>query len=271
MFYLNFVLNLLGLTVICLIKFYMVTLEKLFTSRAHLGHKVNQWNPKMNPYIYGVRNGIHIIDLLQTLVYLKKVTNFLTRSAKKGKNILFVGTRSQFTSLVETSALSCNSFFVTQRWLGGTLTNWKTIKTCLKKLKILSKKRKKKNLNLLTKKENLVLRKKKLRLEKYFSGIKNMISLPDIVILIGQKKEINAVKECKKLGITTITIVDTNCDPTLTNFLVPANDDSIPSVSLILEALSESINKGRSLKTEQKPVIDPRSKKVGGYRSNKFK
>nr|YP_010700173.1 ribosomal protein S2 [Euglena agilis]WCH63318.1 ribosomal protein S2 [Euglena agilis] len=224
----------------------MVSLKKLFISRAHLGHKVKQWNPKMSSYIYTERNGLHIIDLVRTLVCLKRVTNFLTKSTKKGKTLLFVGTRRTFVKLIETSARSCKSFFVTQRWLGGTLTNWNTIKTCLRKLKLLCSKQEKKNrLNFLTKKENLVLKKKKLS-GKYFSGIKRMTKVPDVVIIIGQNKELNAVKECIKCRIATVTLLDTNCDPTLTKFLIPANDDSISSLSLILSVISDSINKGRS-------------------------
>nr|YP_009512110.1 ribosomal protein S2 [Euglena hiemalis]AXI98019.1 ribosomal protein S2 [Euglena hiemalis] len=225
----------------------MITLEKMLASSLHLGHKVKQWNPKMKMYIYGERKGIHIIDLLQTLVCLKKVCNFLIRSTKKGKKfkVLFVCTKRYFSTLTKMAAINSHSFFVTERWLGGTLTNWVTIKSCINKLKVLnSKQSAKKNTKSLTKKETLILVKKNLLLEKYFSGIKNMIKIPDIVIIIGQTKEINAVKECLKLDISTITIVDTNCNPTLTKYVIPANDDSISSVSLILSILSNSINKG---------------------------
>lgn len=218
----------------------MIFLEKMLGASVHLGHSVKQWNPKMSSYIFGERNGIHIIDLLQTLMCLDKVSTFLSRESRKNKNFLFVGTKPQFSSVIESCALSCNSHFVTNRWLGGTLTNWSTIKLCIDNLQSLTKQES--DLDCLTKKEILVLKKRKMKLEKYLSGIKNMTSLPDVVIIVGQSREMNAVKECLKLNIPTITIVDTNCDPTITTFPIPANDDSISSVSFILNELSKAIN-----------------------------
>nr|NP_041924.1 ribosomal protein S2 [Euglena gracilis]P30389.1 RecName: Full=Small ribosomal subunit protein uS2c; AltName: Full=30S ribosomal protein S2, chloroplastic [Euglena gracilis]AKL82378.1 ribosomal protein S2 [Euglena gracilis var. bacillaris]CAA50111.1 30S ribosomal protein S2 [Euglena gracilis]CAA77928.1 ribosomal protein S2 [Euglena gracilis] len=229
----------------------MITVEKMLNSSVHLGHKVKQWNPRMRIYIYGERKGLHIIDLLQTIVCLKKACNFLIRSVRKGKRALFVCTKRFFSILTQKIALKCNSFFVTKRWLGGILTNWITIKNCINKLKQLSK-QKEKHHNLLTKKERLVLKKKKLKLKKYFSGMRDMTERPEIVIIIGQNKEINAVRECKKLGIASITILDTNCDPTLTKYPIPSNDDSILSVSLILSVLCNSINRGVNNKVRQK-------------------
>nr|AKL79004.1 ribosomal protein S2 [Euglena viridis] len=219
----------------------MITLEQMLISSVHLGHQVQQWNPKMSPYIYGERNGIHIIDLLQTLVCLKKVCNFLSKSSKIGKTFLFVGTKRQFASVIENYAIESNSYYVTQRWLGGLLTNWSTIKICLDNLQRLNKQEVDGSLGRLTKKESLILKKRKIKLEKNLSGIMNMTKIPDIVIIVGQNRELNAVKECLKLGISIITILDTNCDPTLTDFLVPANDDSLSSVALILKAFCESI------------------------------
>lgn len=219
----------------------MISLEQMLISSVHLGHQVKQWNPKMSPYIYGERNGIHIIDLLQTLVCLKKVCNFLSSSTHAGKTVLFVGTKHQFSSIVETCALESNSYFVTKRWLGGMLTNWSTMKNCIESLQHLTRQEVDGSLDRLTKKEGLILKKRKLKLEKYLSGIKDMKKIPDIVIIVNQSRELNAVKECLKLGISIITILDTNCDPTLTDFLVPANDDSISSITLILKAFSDSI------------------------------
>ncbi|EPS73482.1 hypothetical protein M569_01263, partial [Genlisea aurea] len=210
----------------------MITVEKLLASSVHLGHSIKEKNPKMSPYIYGERKGIHIIDLLQTLIQTRKVCKFLSYSTKK---VLFIGTKVQFASVIENCAIKSNSYYVTQRWLGGMLTNWLTVKTCLEKLEKIF------DFKILTKKENLILKKKKIKLEKYFSGIKKMNKLPDIAIIIGQKKEINAIKECLKLNITLITLMDTNCDPTLTDFIIPANDDSLSSISLILDALNEHI------------------------------
>lgn len=219
----------------------MVSLEKLLTSSVHLGHKVQQWNPKMSPYIYGERNGVHIIDLLQTLICLERVCFFLKNTKKNKNNILFVSTKPQFASVIQSYALSSGSHYVNQRWLGGMLTNWSTIKKCISSLQVLIKQESDGSWDRLSKKEALLLKKRKAKLERYFLGLLNMNNLPDVVILIGQHRELNAVKECIKLKIPLITILDTNCDPTLTDFLVPANDDSISSVSLILEEFCNSI------------------------------
>nr|YP_009145469.1 ribosomal protein S2 [Monomorphina parapyrum]AKL78942.1 ribosomal protein S2 [Monomorphina parapyrum] len=220
----------------------MVSLEMMLGSSVHLGHQVQQWNPKMSPYIYGERNGVHIIDLLQTLVCLEKVSKFLSLASRKNKTF-FVSTKRQFTSIIESCALNSNSYYVTQRWLGGMLTNWSTIKLCIDSLRSLIKQESDGSLLRMSKKESLILKKRKDRLEKYLSGIKDMPGIPDVVILVGQLRELNAVRECIKLGIPLITILDTNCDPTLTDFLVPANDDSVASVSLILNEFSKAISK----------------------------
>jgi len=220
----------------------MITLEQMLISSVHLGHEVQKWNPKMSPYIYGERNGIHIIDLLQTLICIKKVGNYLENSTKKGKKVLFICTKRQFTNIVQECAINSNSYYVTHRWLGGMLTNWTTIKECINKLVILNKEEKEGIYNTLTKKESLILKKRKNKLEKNLSGIIGMEKIPDIVIIIGQAKEMNAVKECIKLNIPIISILDTNCDPSMTDFIIPANDDSVSSVSLILNAVSKFIN-----------------------------
>lgn len=219
----------------------MITLEEMLSSSVHLGHQVRQWNPKMSPYIYGERNGVHIIDLLQTLVCLEKSCSFLREERKKGKNFLIVSTKRQFASLIESFAVRCNVYYVTQRWLGGMLTNWKTIKGCINEFQRLEKEEIEGTVNSFTKKEGLILKKKKAHFKRYFTGIKNMSVLPDVVVIIGQISELNAVKECLKLGITMVTVVDTNCDPTITDFMVPANDDSVSSISLILNAFSNAL------------------------------
>jgi small subunit ribosomal protein S2 len=219
----------------------MITVEKLLVSSVHLGHSVKEKNPKMSPYIYGERKGIHIIDLLQTLIQTKKVCKFLRSSTRRGKKVLFIGTKAQFSSVIENCALKSNSYYVTQRWLGGMLTNWLTVKTCLEKLELLTKIENEEISKDLTKKEILSLKKKKNKLEKFFSGIKQMDKLPEIAIVVGQKHELNAIRECLKKNITLITILDTNCDPTITDFIIPANDDSLASISLILNTLNEYI------------------------------
>ena len=226
----------------------ITTIDEMVKTGMHFGHQAKKWNPKMAPYIYAERNGIHIIDLIQTYFYLKKVCKFLTENSAKGKTFLFVGTKKQASRLIAKTALNCNSFFVNQRWLGGMLTNWKTIKTSIDKLNELQKR----DLDNLPKKEAANLKKEKERLQKYLGGLKNMTSIPDVVIIIGQPEELNAVYECQKLGLRSITILDTDCDPTLADLFIPANDDSVASIQLILTEFLEAIKRGEKQYKENK-------------------
>lgn len=221
----------------------MITLEQMLDAGVHFGHQVRRWNPKMEPFIYGERNGIHIIDIVQTLSCLENITDFLTKEASQGKTILFVGTKRQAAPIIQTAAIESNSYYVNQRWLGGMLTNWATMTTCIDKLKTIEKQDEMGILAKLPKKEVALINKRREKLEKFFGGIKTMPKQPDIVVLVGQPREINAVLECNKLGIRTITILDTNCDPSLADLFIPANDDSIRSVELILGELTEAIKK----------------------------
>jgi|TARA_B110000305_G_scaffold194404_1_gene218448 small subunit ribosomal protein S2 len=223
----------------------MITLEQMLDAGVHFGHQVRRWNPKMEPFIYGERNGIHIIDIVQTLSCLENITDFLTKEASQGKTILFVGTKRQAAPIIQTAAIESNSYYVNQRWLGGMLTNWATMTTCIDKLKTIEKQDEMGILAKLPKKEVALINKRREKLEKFFGGIKTMPKQPDIVVLVGQPREINAVLECNKLGIRTITILDTNCDPSLADLFIPANDDSIRSVELILGELTEAIKKGQ--------------------------
>ena len=224
------------------------TIKKMIYAGMHFGHQKKNWHPKMAPYIYTERNGIHIIDLIQTYTHFQEVCKFLVQSASEGKTFLFVGTKKQGSQLVAKAAIACNSFYVNQRWLGGMLTNWKTIKTSLDKLIELENKEERGELLNYSKKEASSLLKEKERLQKYLGGLKGMKKRPDIVIIIGQSEEMHAVYECQKLGISTVTILDTDCDPTLADFFIPANDDSIASLQFILTGFVESIVKGRKLK-----------------------
>jgi small subunit ribosomal protein S2 len=220
----------------------MITkIDEMVKTGVHFGHQAKKWNPKMAPYIYAEKNGIHIIDLIQTYFFLKNTVSFLTSEAAQGKTFLFVGTKKQASRLIAKVALSCDSFYVNQRWLGGMLTNWKTIKTSIEKLNQLQ------NLDLsnYSKKEIANLRKEKERLQKYLGGLKNMASIPDVVVIVGQPDEINAVRECQKLGLRSVTILDTDCDPTLADLFVPANDDSVASLQFILSEFVEAIQKGQ--------------------------
>nr|AYB71451.1 ribosomal protein S2 [Trachelomonas grandis] len=219
----------------------MINLENFLLSGVHLGHSIKQWNPKMSKYIYCERNGIHIIDLLQTALCLKKVCLYLNRNNEKNYVILFVCTKKQFRTLIKNVAEKTNAKYVNYHWIGGFLTNWATVKTCIDKLKMLEKVSNEEMSSNISKKEFLSLKKKKTKLEKYLIGVKDMVTIPDIVIIIGQKKELIAIRECIKMRITLITIVDTNCDPFLTNYFIPANDDSISSISTILNEIAQAI------------------------------
>ncbi len=225
-----------------------ITIDDMVEMGLHFGHQAKKWNPKMAPYIYTKRNGVHIIDLIQTCFHLKQVSDFLTDSAAKGKTFLFVGTKKQAAGLIANTATQSNSFYVNQRWLGGMLTNWKTMKSSIAKLNELELKEKTDGFRQLPKKEAAICKKQKDRLQKYLGGVKEMRQVPDVVIIIGQPEEMNAVLECRKLGIRSVTVLDTNCDPTIADIFVPANDDSVTSLRFILKTFFDAINKGQSLR-----------------------
>ena len=223
-----------------------IKLEEMIQSGMHFGHFTREWNPRMTPYIYGERNGRHIIDLVQTHYLLNEVLNFIEKSASQGKTFLFVGTKKQAAPLISETALACNSYYVNQRWLGGMLTNWQTIQKSIRKLKEYRFAEENGDWNLLKKQEVAKKRREQHRLEKYLGGLENMPGRPDVVIIVGQPEEIHAVRECRQLGIPTITLLDSNCDPTIADWFVPMNDDSVSGLRLILNAFENSINAGQA-------------------------
>lgn len=218
-----------------------ISLSKLLEAGVHLGHKAHRWNPKMFPYIYKELNDIHIIDLVQTAVLLREAQKYLKKASSEGKTFLFVGTKRQIKTLIAQEAKRCNAFYVNHRWLGGMLTNWITIKERIKRLKDLEQQEINNTFDLLTKKEAILRKKELQKLRRHLNGIKEMQTVPDVVILIDQKKEITAIQECQKLDIPIISILDTNCNPDLIDFPIPGNDDAVKSVQLILQALTKSI------------------------------
>lgn len=220
-------------------------IEDMVRRGVHFGHPTSRWNPKMAPYIYTKRKGVCIIDLIQTAQQLKHVSNKLTLYSSQGKSFLFVGTKQQASEIVSQVAIQSESYYVNQRWLGGILTNWKTIKNSLATLQKLQTQESSGAFLNLPKKEATTYRKNKERLQKYLGGLQGMKTLPDVVIIIGQIEEMNAVLECQKLGITTVSILDTDCDPTLTNLFVVANDDSFKSLEFLCQAFLEAILLGR--------------------------
>ena len=223
----------------------VVSLQQMLEAGVHFGHQTRRWNPKMKRYIFADRNGIHILDLTQTARMLDDAYNYLRESADRGQKILFVGTKRQAAPVIAQEAKRCGMYWVNQRWLGGMLTNWATIRTSVDQLKDLEVMDQNGTLDLLPKKEASVMRKKLERLTKYLGGLKNMRRLPDILLVVDQRREQNAVMEARRLGIQIVSLLDTNCDPDLTDVGVPANDDAIRSIRLIVGKLADAIYEGR--------------------------
>jgi small subunit ribosomal protein S2 len=221
-----------------------IDLAQLLEAGVHFGHKANRWNPKMFPYIYAERDGIHILDLIQTAKLLDQACLFVNTAASAKKIFLFVGTKPQAASIIEQEAKNCNSHYVNYRWLGGMLTNWDTVKTRIERLKKLKEQEENGILELLPKKEASTIRKELERLEKHLGGIKDMPRIPDIIILVDQRRELTAIREARSLNIPIVSIIDTNCNPDLIDVPIPGNDDSIGSIKLILKELRKNILKG---------------------------
>ncbi|HCK89775.1 MAG TPA: 30S ribosomal protein S2 [Gemmatimonadetes bacterium] len=219
-----------------------VGLEQLLEAGVHFGHQTRRWNPKMKPFIFTERNGIHIIDLRKTLDRLKLAQQAAREVVLRGDKVLFVCTKKQLRSVIETEAEESGAFFVTERWLGGMLTNFQTIRKQIRRLKELERGQQENAFEFYTKKERLMLDRERIKLDKYLAGVKDMGRLPGAIFVIDAKRETIAVREAAKLGIPIIAITDTNADPDLIDFPVPGNDDAIRSVSLITHAIAESIS-----------------------------
>ena len=224
-----------------------VSLSELLEAGVHFGHQARRWNPKMFPYIYTERYGVHIIDLVQTAQLLTEACDLVRDFAADDKKFLFIGTKRQAASIIADQALRSDSFYVNQRWLGGMLTNWSTIRSRVERLKSLEKQEEKGVISHLPKKEAACLRKELAKLKKHLDGIKYMKKIPDIVVVVDQKKEAAAIQECIKLGITTLCILDTNCNPDLVDIPIPANDDAIRSIRLIVSKIADAILEGQAL------------------------
>lgn len=230
-----------------------LSLSQLLEAGVHFGHKAYRWNPKMFPYIYSEINNIHILDLVQSASLLKEANQYLQLEAQNNKSFLFVGTKRQASSLIAQEAKRCDSYYVNYRWLGGMLTNWDTIKERIAYLKDLEKQESENTFELLTKKEATLRRKELKKLRQHLDGIKNMANVPDVVIIIDQKREMTAIKECRKLGIPIVSILDTNCNPDLIDIPIPGNDDAVRSIKVLLTSLTDSIIRGKksSFKTNE--------------------
>nr|YP_010613852.1 ribosomal protein S2 [Andreaea regularis]QTT78477.1 ribosomal protein S2 [Andreaea rupestris var. fauriei]WAS08597.1 ribosomal protein S2 [Andreaea regularis] len=226
-------------------KSWNINLEEMMEAGVHFGHQARKWNPKMASYIFTERRGIHIINLTQTARFLSEACDLVTNASNKGKQFLIVGTKYQAADLIASAAIKARCHYVNQKWLGGMLTNWSTIEKRLQRFKDLENKENTGILNELPKKEAANLKRQLAQPQKYLGGIKYMTGLPDIVIIIDQQKEFTAIKECITLGIPTICLVDTDCNPDLTDIPIPANDDARASIRWILNKLTLAIREGR--------------------------
>ncbi len=222
-----------------------ITARELLEAGAHFGHQTKRWNPKMRRFIFGRRNGIHIIDLRKTQVRLAAATAFMRETARKGGKVLFVGTKKQAQDAVASEAQRCGMFYVTERWLGGFLTNYATIRVSVDKMKRLEKMDEDRSFGTLTKKERLMREREYTKLSKVLCGVKSMTELPTAVFLVDTRKESIAIKECRKLGIPVVAMVDTNSDPTEIDYPIPANDDAVRSIRLVTKAIADAVISGR--------------------------
>lgn len=232
---------------------FPLPLRSLLDAGVHFGHQTKRWNPKMRPFIYGARNGIHIIDLDQTARLFQRAFNFVQETVARGGQVLFVGTKRQAQEIVQEEATRSGSFFVVNRWLGGTLTNFRTIKQGLERMRQLERMKEDGTYLQLPKREVSRLEKERERFEKYVGGLKNMNTLPAAVFIIDPAMETIAVSEAKKLGIPIIAITDTNCDPDLVDYVIPGNDDAIRSIKLITQRVADAVVEGMQRRREFAP------------------
>ncbi|MCD6408313.1 30S ribosomal protein S2 [bacterium] len=231
-----------------------ITIKELLEAGVYFGHPTRQFDPRIRPFLYGKRQGIYIIDIEKTIEKLKEAADFLKKVASQGKMILFVGTKKQAQNPVKEMAEKCGMPYVNYRWIGGTLTNFKEIRKRIAKLEEIEKLIETGKINLYTKKESALIMKEKEELEKKFGGIKNMTEFPGALLIVDVKREINAIKEAKSTQIPIVGIVDTNGNPDLVDYPIPANDDGLKSITLLLSKLTESIIEGKS-EVEYMPEI----------------
>jgi len=224
-----------------------ITMKELLEAGVHFGHQTKRWNPKMKEFIFGERNGIYIIDLQKTLKMFKEASKFVADLSAEGRTILFVGTKRQAQDAIAEEATRAGSFYVNQRWLGGLLTNWVTVQKSVKRLKELDEMATDGRYELLPKKEVIKLERERKHLEANLAGIKNLNKLPDALFVIDSNKEQIAVREARKLGIPVVAVVDTNCDPTEVDYVIPGNDDALRAIRLFASKIADSVVEGSQL------------------------
>ncbi|MDD5382991.1 MAG: 30S ribosomal protein S2 [Candidatus Margulisbacteria bacterium] len=229
----------------------VVTMKELLEAGVHFGHQSKRWNPKMKRYIYASRNDIHVIDLNKSIPLIEKAFDFIKKASAENGTVLFVGTKKQAQEAVEEEAKRCGMFFVNQRWMGGTLTNFKTLKKNIARLNEIEKMKEDGTFDRLPKKEVILIEREHRKLVRGLGGIRQMVSLPAVVFIVDTQKEQTAVKEARKIGIPVVAIVDTNADPDEIDFPIPGNDDAIRSIKLLTGIVAEAVIAGRDL---SKPV-----------------
>jgi small subunit ribosomal protein S2 len=226
-------------------------MKELLEAGVHFGHQTKRWDPRMKEYIFGERNGIYIIDLQKTLKMFKEASKFVIELASQGKVILFVGTKRQAQDAIAEEATRCGMFYINQRWLGGLLTNWVTVQKSVKRLQELDDMATDGRYDLLTKKEVIKLERERKHLQANLAGIKNMRRLPDAIFVVDSSNEAIAVKEARKLGIPVVAVVDTNCDPTVVDYVIPGNDDALRAIRLFTSKIADSIAEGAAAATDK--------------------
>ncbi|MCP3678565.1 MAG: 30S ribosomal protein S2 [Deltaproteobacteria bacterium] len=227
-----------------------LTMKQLLEAGVHFGHQTRRWNPKMKTYIFGARNGIYIIDLQQTVKMFKEAYNVVRDVASRGGKVLFVGTKKQATSAIAEEATRCSMPYVNQRWLGGMLTNFNTIKQGIKRLNDIEAIKESGQMDTMLKKEALMLDRKREKLDKFLGGVKEMDSHPEAIFVIDSKKEDIALKEAKRLGIPIVAVVDSNCDPDCVDYIIPGNDDAIRAIKLFSSSMADACLEGRAMYEE---------------------
>jgi small subunit ribosomal protein S2 len=227
-----------------------IQMKELLEAGVHFGHQTRRWNPKMKPYIFGKRNGIHIVDLQKTLTYFEEAADFVRDLASNGRNVLFVGTKRQAQDAIREEAVRCGMFYMNHRWLGGTMTNFRTIRKSIQRFKEIEGTLANEDTHL-TKKERIHLERQRRKMDRAFGGIKDMEELPDAIFVIDTVHEHIAIKEANRLGIPVVAVVDTNCDPEEVDFPIPGNDDAIRAIRLFTSRIAENVLEGLNLADER--------------------
>jgi small subunit ribosomal protein S2 len=238
----------------------IISLKALLEAGVHFGHRTHKWNPKMKPFIFTERNGVHIIDLQQTVSTLTSTYNLVRDVIAKGGTLLFIGTKRQAQDTIESEAVRCGMPYVTDRWLGGTLTNWRTIKERIDELKKLEKMESTGDLDRLTKKEGLILRRRMERLRLRLGGIREMTGLPSMIFVIDVHREATSIHEANILRVPVVALVDTNCDPSGVDYVIPSNDDAIRAIKLLTAKIADAVLEGKALRKDEEGESAPETK-----------